>query len=94
LRAGQVEVLFQPTGGAGLFGRQRYERRDKRAGEQQGAAGHAQAPSTQGAATVTADPGGIKMPSLRTGKKAPSVAFRQRSGFPRRPGFASDRRAV
>jgi len=43
---------------------------------------------------VTADPGGIKMPSLRTGKKAPSVAFQQRSGFPRRGGFASDRRAV
>jgi hypothetical protein len=48
----------------------------------------------QSALTVTIDPGGIKMPPLPIGKKAPGVAFRQRSGFPRRPGFASDRRAV
>jgi len=43
---------------------------------------------------VTADPGGIKMRSPRTGKKAPGVAFRQRSGFPRRPGFSSNWCAV
>jgi hypothetical protein len=44
--------------------------------------------------TVTADPGGIKMSALRAGKKAPTVAFRQRIGFRRRPGFASDQSAV
>src|SRR5262245_54377113 len=44
LRAGQVEVHFQPVGGAGGPRRQRGERSDERARKQQGAAGHVRTP--------------------------------------------------
>jgi hypothetical protein len=41
------------------------------------------------AATVTPDPGGIKMSPRPDDKKAPTVAPRPRLGFHRRTGFAA-----
>ena len=40
LRTGEIEIELEPVGGAGRRCRQRGERRDKREGEQQRAAGH------------------------------------------------------